>query len=206
MIGGMSEAARPADSDSEDFGWILGVLLRTYRDRITEAIGDFPLGPRGYQTLREVTRGQQPSQLALANHLGIDRTVMTYVIDKLEEAGLVERQPNPGDRRQRRIVATPQGREAIATLCLQATEAENAVLGALGPDERAEVRRLLHKAARGPGMAEVSDPCEVAGLDSSLANGRAKPGQPQPAPLCALSHPGRGLPAAARRQPALSRR
>jgi DNA-binding MarR family transcriptional regulator len=167
----MSEVADRVDSgvlarENEDFGWILGVLLRTYRDRITEAIGDFPLGPRGYQTLREVAREQQPSQLALAGHLGIDRTVMTYVIDELEEAGLVERRPNPGDRRQRQIVATAQGRAAVAALCQRVTEAENAVLAALDPAERAVVRRLLGKAALGPGMAEVTDPCEVAGLDS----------------------------------------
>lgn len=165
----MSEAAvdsNDVERENEDFGWILGVLLRTYRDRITEAIGDFPLGPRGYQTLREVAREQQPSQLALASHLGIDRTVMTYVIDELEEAGLVERRPNPDDRRQRRIVATAAGREAVSALCQRATEAENAVLAALDPGERAVIRRLLHKAALGPGMAEVTDPCEVAGLDS----------------------------------------
>ena len=116
----MSEVADRADSNAaergnEDFGWVLGVLLRTYRDQITEAIGDFPLGARGYQTLREVAREQQPSQLALASHLGIDRTVMTYVIDELEEAGLVERRPNPDDRRQRRIVATRPGCEAVGS-------------------------------------------------------------------------------------------
>jgi DNA-binding MarR family transcriptional regulator len=162
-----SDAARSvAERETEDFGWILGVLLRTYRDQITKVIGDFPLGPRGYQTLREVAREQQPSQLALASHLGIDRTVMTYVIDELEGAGLVERRPNPDDRRQRRIVATPRGREAVSALCRRVTDAENAVLAALDPAERAVVRRLLYKAALGPGMAEVTDPCEVAGLDS----------------------------------------
>jgi DNA-binding MarR family transcriptional regulator len=157
----MSQAARAAEESGADFGWLLGVLLRTYRDRVTAAIGDFPLGPRGYQTLNEVVRGQQPSQLALANHLGIDRTVMTYVVDALEEAGLVERRPNPYDRRQRRIVATRRGHDAIATLCRRVTEAEDAVLGALEPAERVALRRLLWKAAGGPGMAEVADPCEV---------------------------------------------
>jgi len=167
----MSEVVDGVESNvtergTEDFGWVLGVLLRTYRDRITEAIGDFPLGVRGYQTLREVAREQQPSQLALASRLGIDRTVMTYVIDDLEEAGLVERRPNPDDRRQRRILATPLGCEAVGALCQRVVEAENAVLGALDPAERAVIRRLLYKAALGPGMAEVNDPCEVAGLDS----------------------------------------
>ena len=51
--------------------------------------------------------------------------------------------------------------DAIATLCRRVTEAEDAVLGALEPAERVALRRLLWKAAGGPGMAEVADPCEV---------------------------------------------
>jgi DNA-binding MarR family transcriptional regulator len=35
---------------------------------------------------------------------------MTYLLDSLAEAGLVERRPDPADRRARRIVATARGR------------------------------------------------------------------------------------------------
>jgi len=145
----------------EDIGWALGVLLRAYRDRVTPILGDFPQGQRGYETLSEVVlNGRQPSQLALANRLGIDRTVMTYLVDDLEDAGLVARRPNPDDRRQRRIVATPQGEETLAVLCERVTDAEHDALAALTPHEREEFRRLLIKAASGgdPGL----DPCEVA--------------------------------------------
>ncbi|MFK0044612.1 MarR family transcriptional regulator [Streptomyces sp. NPDC090741] len=43
----------------------------------------------------------------MATYLGIDRTVMTYLIDDLVTAGLVERRLNPADRRQRKIVTAP---------------------------------------------------------------------------------------------------
>lgn len=156
----MSQPAGALEAtDDEDFGWALGVLLRSYRDLVTPALGDFPHGPRGYQTLAEVVRGQRPSQLALANHLGIDRTVMTYLVDDLEAAGLVQRRANPGDRRQRQVVATPKGRAALGELCRQVTEAEESVLGALTPGERSVLRRLLNKAACAG--AGDGDPCEV---------------------------------------------
>lgn len=135
------------------------MLLRSYRDRVTPVLGDFPQGSRGYQTLTEVVNGNQPSQLALANRLGIDRTVMTYLVDDLENAGLVERKLNPADRRQRQIVATPQGRDALETLCTRVAEAEDAILGSLSDGERAEFRRLLNKVTyAGEGYA---DPCAV---------------------------------------------
>jgi len=153
---------QPAGAASHELGWALGVLLRSHRDLISRVLGDFPHGPRGYQTLAEVVRGEQPSQLALANRLGIDRTVMTYLIDDLVAAGLVERRPNPADRRQRQIVATPKGERTLASLCDQVTEAENAMLGSLDDDERELFRRLALKAAHGIGSVDHSgDACTI---------------------------------------------
>jgi len=147
----MAEDTAVAAHLGDDFGRALGVLGRAYRETVTPSLGDLPHGARGYQTLSEVVKGGQPSQLALANHLGIDRTVMTYLIDDLVEAGLVERRLDPDDRRQRQIVATERGRNAIASLCSQVTEAELDLLGTLDADERQTLRRLVCKAAGGLG-------------------------------------------------------
>lgn len=158
----MSETTRAGTAVEEDLGWALGVLLRSYRAMLPSALDAVPHGARGYQTLCEVVRGHQPSQLALAKRLGIDRTVMTYLIDDLVAARLVERRPNPADRRQRQIVATARGRKTLATLCGQVAEAEHAVLKALDEDERELFRRLLLKAACS--MADHSaDECETTG-------------------------------------------
>lgn len=147
---------------AEDLGWALGSLLRGYRERIGPLLEDVPHGPRGYQTLCEVIRGEQPSQLALATHLGIDRTVMTYLIDGLVEAGLVERRQNPADRRQRQVVATARGRRLVARTCGRVAAAEEEVLGGLEPGERDVLRRLLAKAALVDGRTSHDpDACAV---------------------------------------------
>ena len=151
-----------AGIDREDFGWALGVVLRAYHSCVITALGDFPHGPRGYQTLTVVVRGDQPSQLALAAFLGIDRTVMTYLIDDLVQAGLVERQLNPADRRQRKVVATAQGRRALKDLQQRVREAEDAVLGTLDAGERDAFRSMLRRVACAVRDIEpVLDPCEV---------------------------------------------
>ena len=156
-----TDAPPPALDLGDDLGWALGVLLRGYRDRVKHALGDFPHGPRGYETMAEVLRGTQTSQLALANHLGIDRTVMTYLVDDLEQEGLVERRANPTDRRQRMVVATDKGRELVETACRRVVEAQDELLGTLDGPERTAFRQLLNKAAAGTGE-DVDDPCEVA--------------------------------------------
>ena len=105
-----AESTRDGDSAGENFGWTLGVLIRYYQNATAEVTCEFPHGPRGYQVMVAVIDGSLPNQLALATHLGVDRTVMTYLIDDFVKAGLVERQLNPADRRARIIVATQAGR------------------------------------------------------------------------------------------------
>src|SRR5258708_7137666 len=99
-----------------DLGWGLGVALRAYVTAAHTAVADLPGGPRGYQILSAAAQGVVSSQLALAQHLGVDRTVMTYLIDDLEAAKLIERRPDPADRRARRIVATQLVTELLTAL------------------------------------------------------------------------------------------
>lgn len=149
-MGGMSNSSAvqiPATSAQEDFGWTLGVLVRNYQNASNAVMGEFPHGARGYQVLVAVVGGELPNQLALAQHLGIDRTVMTYLVDDFVKAGLAERQLNPADRRARLVVATDAGHAALADLQRRVAEAENMVLAALDPAEREVFRTLLRRVA-----------------------------------------------------------
>jgi DNA-binding MarR family transcriptional regulator len=133
-----------------DLGWGLGVVLRAYAKAARAAVADLPGGPRGYQILSAAAQGAVSSQLALAQHLGVDRTVMTYLLDELEAAKLIERRPDPADRRARRIVATQLGTELLATLNDRLRAAEAHLLAPLDLETRetfrAQVRLLATRA------------------------------------------------------------
>lgn len=144
----------------EELGWSLGVLLRHYQDEVGQVLADVPHGHRGFQVLASVVHGDQRSQLALAGHLGIDRTVMTYVVDDLVAAGLVERQVDPADRRQRRLVATGTGRRRLAQLERDVRAAEDRALSSLASEDRATLRHLLAAAACAiRQITPAGDPC-----------------------------------------------
>ncbi|MFG1703032.1 MarR family winged helix-turn-helix transcriptional regulator [Nonomuraea sp. M3C6] len=146
-----------------DFGWQLGVLLSTYHGVIAPLLGDLPHAMRGYQILSTVAHGDQPTQSALAAYLGIDRTVMTYLIDDLVQAGLVERRQSPTDRRARKIVVTPAGAKTLAELERLVSSAEDTLLGALDPAQRQVFRDLLRTVACGARRIEPqADPCVAA--------------------------------------------
>jgi len=88
-----------------------------------------PGGPPRVSGARGGDSRRAGSQLELAHHLGVDRTVMTYLLDDLERAGLIERHPDPADRRARRIAATARGSELLDDLDQRLRAAEDQVLG-----------------------------------------------------------------------------
>jgi MarR family transcriptional regulator for hemolysin len=65
------------------------------------------------------------------------------------------------DRRQRRVVATSGSAAVLADLEHRVAVAEDAVLGALDPDDRTTVGTLLRRAACEYRDAEAGDPCTV---------------------------------------------
>lgn len=62
-------------------------------------------------------------QGALAERLGVEGPTMVPVIERIERAGLVERRPDPADRRAKTLHLTPAGRD----LALRAEERSVAV-------------------------------------------------------------------------------
>jgi DNA-binding MarR family transcriptional regulator len=132
---------------SDDMGWSLGVIYRALLKAANSAASDVPGGQRGYHVLVVVADGGPGTQLALAQQLGVDRTVMTYLLDDLEQAGLIERQPDPADRRARRIVITEAGRALHRTLQQRMTQVAAHVLSGLEPAGQEMFLSTLHRAA-----------------------------------------------------------
>jgi DNA-binding MarR family transcriptional regulator len=143
-----------------DLGWALGRVARAHLKTAQTVLVGLPGGPRGYQVLAAVARGEPSTQLALARKLGVDRTVMTYLLDEIQAEGLVERRPDPADRRARRVELTEAGRERLCELERRLREAEDHMLAPLGPDERDTLRELLARLA----TADPDQPsaCQVA--------------------------------------------
>jgi DNA-binding MarR family transcriptional regulator len=131
------------DRLAEDLGWGLAVLFRGWVKAADAVTDGLPGGHRGYQVLSAAARDEPGSQAALAAWLGIDRTVMTYLLDDLASAGLIERRPDPGDRRTRLVAATDHGRAVLADLDARFAVAEQHILGVLTPAERQQFRALL---------------------------------------------------------------
>lgn len=144
-----------------DFGQALSALLRRYLAGARAAVAELPGGPRGFQVMSIAAGGACRNQAAIAEALGLDRTVMTYLVDDLENGGFLIRRPDPADRRSRQLVLTDQGIAYHAAAERRIGEVEREVLAAL-PDADAKLfRELLSRTAVGD-PAIGHDACEVA--------------------------------------------
>ena len=132
----------------DNFGWLIAQCFRAHLDAVDRAVADLPHGHRGFQALLGAANCSAKNQAELAKQLGVDRTVMVYLVDDLERAGLVERLPDPNDRRSRLIRATEVGLERLAAKQTAISAAESELLAALTADEQKSLREMLREVAK----------------------------------------------------------
>ncbi|WP_433087903.1 MarR family winged helix-turn-helix transcriptional regulator [Dactylosporangium sp. CA-052675] len=101
-----------------------------------------------YDVLAALRRAGAPYELipsALADTLMLSRAGMTNRLDRLEEAGLVERRANRDDRRSLRVALTPEGLRLVDAVTTEHVANESRLLAALTPAERAALDGIARK-------------------------------------------------------------
>src|SRR6185437_13422715 len=101
-------------------------------------------------------------QQELAEALCMDANNVVLLLNELEELGYVSRRRDPSDRRRHLVDLTPAGAKALNSAEHRQETIEDDVLGALNPDERATLWRLLGRALRGaePEIDESLEPAD----------------------------------------------
>jgi DNA-binding MarR family transcriptional regulator len=106
-----------------------------------------PLGihPGEFALMRFVAASEGQSQQALAERLEIPPSRMVAKVDALEEAGLIERRPDPDDRRVRALHLTRKGHGVLETASKIAVGYESRLCSELDPKDRERLIELLQK-------------------------------------------------------------
>ena len=99
--------------------------------------------------MRFVDAYEGQSQQALAERLGIPPSRMVALVDHLEEAGLVERRPDPEDRRVRGLYLTRKGRGVLERAGKIAIDYETRLCAGINREERELLIDLLQKLQEG---------------------------------------------------------
>jgi DNA-binding MarR family transcriptional regulator len=77
-------------------------------------LGETGLTPNDARTLQSLSSSEGQSMGALAEDWKLDASTVTWIVDRLEGKGLVQRRPHPSDRRSKLVVLTPRGARLMA--------------------------------------------------------------------------------------------
>jgi DNA-binding MarR family transcriptional regulator len=134
--------------DSSPIG-VIGRISRLAREieaRLEPVYRKHGLEPGWHDVLATLRRSGgtlRPTDLTNASMLTSSGT--TKRLDKLEQAGLIARQPDPADRRGTLIGLTPDGRRLIDGLTPAHLDNERRILGGLSEVEQGRLADLLRK-------------------------------------------------------------
>ncbi|HKU10975.1 MAG TPA: MarR family transcriptional regulator [Sinomonas sp.] len=131
---------------ADDVGLLLAKLHAAGSVLNNRALAQFGLRERSYSVLRLACSGLEPTQRELADFLELDPSQIVALVDELEGRGLVSREQGRTDRRQKIVLATPEGERLHGTAEEAMQECEARQFSALTPAELATVRSLLRKA------------------------------------------------------------
>jgi len=112
-------------------------LLRTYADYKASQFG---MTRAQWAVLVRVDRSEGLNQSELAEVLDLQPITLTRLLDKLCDSGLIERRPDPADRRAKRLFLTPAARPLLERLSILG---EETVAGALAGVEAESVAQMI---------------------------------------------------------------
>lgn len=138
-----------ADQPPRSVGFLISQLGFFASKGFMEALGPEGIGPREFLLMRFVDASEGRSQQALAERLGVPASRMVAMVDHLEEAGFVERRPDPQDRRVRGLHLTRKGRSVLERAGKIAIDYETRLCAGINREEREQLIDLLQKLQEG---------------------------------------------------------
>lgn len=127
-------------------------LARQLEAEVKETVNSLDLTTPQANALRDLNRPMTMRELA--DVMVCDPSSVTYVVDRLEDRGLVERRPHPTDRRAKVLHLTDDGARARAAL-IQRFEYESP-LAALTDTDLTALRAMLARVVEGARGNRVS--------------------------------------------------
>lgn len=163
----MAQSAATNDDPRPDLAAMIVPLGRALTSAELPVLRAHDLSMWAYIVLLALDEAPVRGQSALAQAIGADKTRIIGVLDDLQERGLIERRPDPGDRRAHLLALTPAGRRLRDSAQAGIRRAEDRLLSRIPQEDRSAFLRVLRALSALPeeeiigsgrrGRAEASD-------------------------------------------------
>lgn len=122
----------------------LVIVARRWRSLLDEQLRQIGQSAARMEALSAICNSPSLSaQVDIAKRLRIEGPTMTRMLDTLENDGLVERLPDPADRRTKQLRLTPEGEAALEDIFAIADSLRGRLLEGIRPDEVDELNQFL---------------------------------------------------------------
>jgi DNA-binding MarR family transcriptional regulator len=148
------ETARAA-FHAADLNWLLHRAAQRIGETLRAEVGRHGIGLRAQLVLSALVTEAGRTQLALGAALGLDKTTLTTVLDRLEREGYVRRRPDERDRRVRIPEITDAGREIQQRVGVAVRGVEDELLATLSPDEQKALEAALCRLVEAAGPEDA---------------------------------------------------
>ena len=128
---------------SDSLGVLLSNSARLLRRRFDERARSLGVSRAQWQVLFALSRNEGINQAGLAEALDVETITVGRMVDRLEEAGLVERRADPADRRAWRLHLTARAHPLLTQLRVVAEGVMAETLAGLGPEGEAQLAAML---------------------------------------------------------------
>src|ERR1700761_1170542 len=101
------------DDRLRNFGFLLKEVSRRYVNRFEVRAAEMPLNLSQCKALVRLEKNEGVSQARLAELAEVDPMTMVRILDRMEADGVLERRPDPPDRRARCLYLTPKAKPVL---------------------------------------------------------------------------------------------
>jgi MarR family transcriptional regulator, transcriptional regulator for hemolysin len=129
---------------NREFAFILNDVARLLRTYADHKAAQFGITRAQWAVLVRVDRSEGLNQSELAEVLDLQPITLTRLLDKLCDSGLIERRPDPADRRAKRLFLTAAARPLLEQL---GTLGEETMADTLAGVEGESVQQMVAKLA-----------------------------------------------------------
>jgi DNA-binding MarR family transcriptional regulator len=131
---------------AENLGEAFGAVARRLRSASMASLSTWDVTPSQMRAIRILTGHEDGVRSSeLAHHLHIAPRSATEVVDALEAKGLVQRSPDPTDRRATLVSLTPRGVELSAEVRRARGLESEKLFDRLSKTDRAHLARILRQ-------------------------------------------------------------
>jgi MarR family transcriptional regulator, transcriptional regulator for hemolysin len=128
-----------------NFGFLLKEVTRRYVNRFEVRAAEIPLNLAQAKALVRLEKNEGVSQARLAELAEVDPMTMVRILDRMEAEGVVERRPDPADRRARRLYLTAKAKPILSEIWRLSDEIRAEVFAGVSKSERERFMDVLER-------------------------------------------------------------